>query len=257
MSWLGLWLRRGMCRGRIAWMCRSGLRSRLGSCRSSFRLSRFRFGLVWGRLARCRSPFRGPCAVVAHFAGARGCCGIGSSVIHRSLHRPVSACCLLMLRLLGRHRNVLLVRHGCFCLCWTGRSSSRPPVEACPAVRGTVVRHRCVVNVVHHYRVHVRYACVVVVLLSSPISTVEAGAGIAESIVNASIKPNGRSPVAHIPDVEAVHERPISGRPKQARFRGEDPSPGNPVVARVVVIGPIAWHLDVAGFGTDRLRIDG
>src|SRR6516164_8048136 len=100
------------------------------------------------------------------------------------------------------------------------------------------------VTVVHHYRVHVRYACVVVVLLSSPISTVEAGAGIAESIVNASIKPNGRSPVAHIPDVEAVHERPISGRPKQARFRGEDPSPGNPVVARVVVIGPIAWHPD-------------
>jgi hypothetical protein len=110
---------------------------------------------------------------------------------------------------------------------------------------------------VHHYRVHVRYAGVVVVLLTSPIPTVEAGAGIAESIVNPSIKPNGRTPVTHIPDVEAVHEPPISGRPKEADFRGKDPSSGNPVVARVVDIGPIARHPDVAGFGTNRLRVDG
>jgi len=109
--------------------------------------------------------------------------------------------------------------HGPFCLCWLRRSSSWPSIEARPVVRGLVVRHVCVVNVVYHNVVHVRHACVVVVLLSSPIPTVKAGAGIAESVVNPAIKSDGRSPITGIPDVEPVHEPPISGCPKQSDFR--------------------------------------
>jgi hypothetical protein len=72
---------------------------------------------------------------------------------------------------------------------------------------------------VYYNGVYVRHACVVVVLPSSPIPTVKAGAGIAESVVNPAIKSDGRSPVTSIPDVEAVHEPPISGCPKQFDFR--------------------------------------
>jgi hypothetical protein len=72
---------------------------------------------------------------------------------------------------------------------------------------------------VYHDGVHVRHVCVVVVLLSSPIPTIKAGAGIAESVVNPAIKSDGRSPITGIPDVEAVHEPPISGCPKQSDFR--------------------------------------
>jgi hypothetical protein len=149
------------------------------------------------------------------------------------------------------------MRHGPFRLRWTRRSSSRPSIEAHSVVRGLVVRHGCVVNVVYHNGVHVRHARVVVVLLSSPIPTVKAGAGIAESVANPTIKSDRRPPVTGIPDVEAVHKRPISRCPKYSDFRREDPSPGNPVVASVVIIGPIARRPDVAGPGTNRLCVDG
>jgi hypothetical protein len=56
-------------------------------------------------------------------------------------------------------------------------------------------------------------------LLSSPIPTVKTGAAIAESVVNPAIKSDGRSPITGIPDVEAVHEPPISGCPKQSDLR--------------------------------------
>jgi len=166
-----------------------------------------------------RSSFRCARMAFVHFARTRGCRYIGPSMVDRSFHRAVRARCPLMLRLFGRHRNVLVMSGSRFCLGRTSRSSSRPPVKACPVVRAAIVRDRCVVNVVYHGRVHVRYTFVVIVLIASPGPAVKACAGIAESVVNPAIKPNGWSPVTRIPDVEAVYEAPISRRPQQSDFR--------------------------------------
>jgi len=191
-----------------------------------------------------------------HFARTRGGLYIGASMVDRSFHRAVRARCPLMLSLFGRHRNVLVTSGRRFCLGRTSRSSSRPSIEARAVVRGVIVRDRCVVNVVYHGRVHVRDSFVVIVLVASPGAAVKACVGIAESVVNAAIKPNGWSPVTRIPDVEAVYEAPISRRPQQSDFRRQNPSAGNPVIADVVAVGPIPRHPDVAGSRTDWLGID-
>jgi len=140
-------------------------------------------------------------------------------MVDRSFHRAVRARCPLMLRLFGRHRNALVTPGRRFCLGRTSRRSSRPSVEARPVVRGAIVRDRCVVNVAYHGRVHVRDIFVVIVLVASPGPAVKACAGIAESVVNPAIKPNGWSPVTRIPEVEAVYEAPISRRPQESDFR--------------------------------------
>ena len=165
--------------------------------------------LVWRR----RSSLRCARMAFVHFARTRGCRYIGPSMVDRSFHRAVRARCLLMLSLFGRHRNVLVTPGRRFYLGRTSHSSSRPSVEARAVVRGAIVRDRCVVNVVYQGRVHVRDTFVVIVLVASPGPTVKACAGIAESVVNPAIKPNGWSPVTRIPDVEAVYEPPISRRP--------------------------------------------
>src|SRR5215831_14852123 len=142
-------------------------------------------------------------------------------MVDRSFHRAVRARCPLMLRLLGRHRNALVTPGRRFCLGRTSRSSSRPSVEARPVVRGAIVRDRCVVNVAYHGRVHVRDIFVVIVLVASPGPAVKACAGIAESVVNPAIKPNGWSPVTRIPDVEPVYEGPIARHPDVAGSRAD------------------------------------
>src|SRR5215469_4654428 len=192
--------------------------------------------LVWRR----RSSFRCARMAFVHFARTRGCRYIGASMVDRSFHRAVRARCPLMLSLFGRHRNLLVTSGRRFCLGRTSRSSSRPSIEARAVVRGVIVRDRCVV----------------IVLVASPGAAVKACAGIAESVVNAAIKPNGWSPVTRIPDVEAVYEAPISRRPQQSDFRRQNPSAGNPVIADVVAVGPIPRHPDVAGSRTDWLGID-
>ena len=168
---------------------------------------------------RRRSSFRGARMAFVHFARTRGCRYIGSSMVDRSFRRAVRARCPLMLRLFGGHRNVLVTPGRRFCLGRTSRSSARPSVKAHPVVRGAIVRDGCVVNVVYHGRVHVRDTFVVIVLVAFPGPAVKACAGIAESVVNPAIKPNGCSPVTRIPNVEAVYEPPIAGRPQQSDFR--------------------------------------
>jgi hypothetical protein len=90
---------------------------------------------------------------------------------------------------------------------------------------------------------------------TAPLAAVEAGSGIAEAVVNASVKTNRRSPVAGVPDVETVVPPPVARGPEQA-YWPENPSAGNPVIAIVVVPGPIAGSPDVAWTRTNRLGVD-
>lgn len=74
--------------------------------------------------------------------------------------------------------------------------------------------HIGVVNVMNDRSVHVRDARVIEVSVASPVATIEAGARVAESIVNAAVEAHRGPPITSVPDVKAVSESPVSGCPE-------------------------------------------
>jgi len=92
---------------------------------------------------------------------------------------------------------------------------------------------------------------------AAPLAADEAGAEVAEAVVNAAIEANMGAPITAMEDVEAVFPAPIRGRPEIAGRGCEDPGAGDPVIAAVISIGPVAWRPDVAIAGDDGLNVDG
>jgi hypothetical protein len=76
-----------------------------------------------------------------------------------------------------------------------------------------LVDHIGVVNVMNDGSVHVRDARVIEVLVASPVASIEAGARVTEPIVNATVEAHRWSPIANVPDVEAISKSPIPRRP--------------------------------------------
>jgi hypothetical protein len=124
-------------------------------------------------------------------------------------------------------------------------------IEADP-IDGRVVVHRRVVDVMDNGRVDAGHASVIEILSTAPVTTVETSTRIAEAIVDSTVETNDRSPIADVPHVKAVSERPVPWRPKQTDFRWKYPGTGNPVIPIRVVISPIAGNPDKA-----RLRANG
>ena len=71
-----------------------------------------------------------------------------------------------------------------------------------------------VVNVMNDRSVHVRDAQVIEVSVASPVAAIEAGARIAEAIVNAAVEAHRWAPITNVPNVEAVSKSPISRCPE-------------------------------------------
>src|SRR5215472_11537694 len=178
------------------------------------------------------------------FAGPRAGRDVRTAVVHRGEQRAVRSGGFLMPRLDGGHGNVTLVCGLQLLRCWTSRCATRATVEA-HAVHGRVVDDGCVVGVAHDGDVNVGHRAVVVVSASLPVTAEEAGTGVAESVVDSAIEANFRSPVAAVPNVEAVIPVPISRSPEQTDFRRKDPRAWNPEVA-IGTVGPIAGDPDVA-----------
>jgi len=139
---------------------------------------------------------------------------------------------------------------------------SRPgPQAACAAViADTVCAHviddRLCVRVADDGAVHVHDRGVVVEIAALPISTGEAGADVAESVVDATVKSDIWAPVTGVPEKGAVVPAPVSRCPQEANFRRFSPGSRNPVI--VVIIGvpsPIAGRPQIAFAGTDGLGV--
>ena len=83
------------------------------------------------------------------------------------------------------------------------------------AIGGFVlVGHVGVVNVMNDRSVHVRDASVIEVLVASPVPTIESGARVTKSIVNATVEAHRGPPIADVPHVEAVSKSPIPRCPE-------------------------------------------
>jgi hypothetical protein len=123
------------------------------------------------------------------------------------------------------------------------------------SIRSALVHDRFVVNVVNDRCVHVRDVCVVEILAAVPIAAIEAGARVTESVVNAAVEADSRTPVTSVPGIQAVRKAPIAWGPEKADLRGKNPDTGDPVVA-FIPVRPIARFPDVPGTRADRLAVN-
>src|ERR1700722_8014418 len=89
----------------------------------------------------------------------------------------------------------------------------------------------------------------------APFSSEEADASVTEAIVNATVKTDVRTPITTMPGVKAAAPSPVARSPKHSDGR-HHPGAGHPVVASIIVPCPVAGRPQVAGAGTDRLRVN-
>src|SRR5215472_11194891 len=122
------------------------------------------------------------------------------------------------------------------------------------AIHPDVIDHSSVVDM-HVGDPDVIDAAVVVEVPTSPVSARIAGANIAETIVNAAVETDMRSPITRIPDISALMPAPIARGPEQADRWRSRPGTGHPVVT-VRAVGPVAGRPDITVAGTRWLLVN-
>jgi hypothetical protein len=92
---------------------------------------------------------------------------------------------------------------------------------------------------------------------AAPLAAGKADTPVAEAVVHAAVVAHMRTPIAGMEDIHSVLPAPVVGRPQQAgRGRG-NPGAGNPIVAAVLVVGPIAGRPHQPRFRARGLLVDG
>src|ERR1700716_4269690 len=90
------------------------------------------------------------------------------------------------------------------------RPRTHAAIAAVVADAGIVVHDdRIVIDIGHVGDVHVSDATVVIKSVTSPLTTEKSHAGIAEAVVNTTVKSDVRTPVAAIPNVESLIPTPV------------------------------------------------
>src|SRR5271170_665894 len=162
--------------------------------------------------------------------------------------RPILAGSAFMFGL-GCHRCNVLLAAIRFLLC------SRPCFDTASAIEaGVHVIHDYgpAVDVRHAVHIHVHHFAVVEEGAASPLAARETDAAVSEAIVNAAVEADVRSPISTVPAVEAARKSPVAWSPEHAHWP-DNPRPGDPIVAAVVIPSPIAGGPEIARTGTDRL----
>lgn len=159
-----------------------------------------------------------------------------------------------MLNLSGHWWRPRIVQHSHFLRRWTCVHSAAPAVVA--DTIAAIVGHRVVINIANNRSIHICDRAVVVHRAVIPISAVVAATGVSEAVVDAAVVTNVWTPVAGMPQINAVIIAPPRRRPERVYPRRQHPCAGNPVIAGVRVI-PIAGRPNVIVAGSGRLAVIG
>src|SRR5215472_7436925 len=174
------------------------------------------------------------------------------SVVDRGQQLPVGAGALLMLILHRRGSDMAVMRS---CLLNTRRPrghSTRTTIKARMVVdHGSVVvdDRGVVVGIVDDGgigRIHIGDGAVVVIDSAAPLSAHETNSGIATAVIDSTIEPNMRTPVAGTPHIETLAPTPVARSPQHTDYRRLDPCTGNPIVA-VRTVSPKSRCPDISG----------
>ena len=96
------------------------------------------------------------------------------------------------------------------------------------------------VGVVDVALIHAHDGCVVCEVVAAPFTAGESDATVTVSVVDAAVIAYVPSPVAVIESVLTVFPTPVRRSPKSALVGSGHPCAGNPVVAAIVVVAPVA-----------------
>jgi hypothetical protein len=161
-----------------------------------------------------------------------------------------------MLSLRRHRRPVLFMSVGFFLRRGTPLHSTRTAIEC--NVGFVIHDNRAVhVDVGDVYSVHVHDGGVIEERAAAPFAAAKALAAVSKAVVDSAVEADMRAPVTAVPNVEAVVPSPVSRSPQQARVGSFHPSAGYPVVAIVVIPGPIAGSPHIAFAGANGLLVNG
>jgi hypothetical protein len=144
-------------------------------------------------------------------------------------------------------------------LLFGGRSRVGSTIAAvvADAIHARIVDDRLVVRVMNDRGVYAHDRGVVKEVAASPVSALKASAHVSESIKNAAVEADLVSPIASVPDVNAVAPSPISRSPQETNFGRENPRARHPVVVTIgIVPSPIAGRPEIAFTRTDGLSVN-
>lgn len=116
---------------------------------------------------------------------------------------------------------------------------------------------RLLIDVVNHVDVHVIHPSVIEEVAAVPAAAEVAGAGVAESVVDAAVEADFRAPVSGVPEIGAVGPAPVAGRPEKTYLGRFHPRARDPEISSVVAIAPVARRPDIAIAGANGLRVNG
>src|ERR1700735_743291 len=191
-------------------------------------------------------------AIALKISGPGGRNNFRAAVVDRCALVLVCARSFYMLSLRGYRPDVSLMRRSLFFPRWT-RIDSAVSVKA--HVRIVPYVDVLVVNVVKAFS-HVPHCCVVEEMPAFPTSTDEAGAEVAESVINPAIETDRRSPKSRGENKRAIVPAPPRRSPQEAHFRRKYPRAGHPiVVGNIVVIIPVPGRPYITVAGTNRLFV--
>src|SRR5579859_1503193 len=196
-------------------------------------------------------------AAIVELAGARRCCDVGEAVIERGELRAIVAGFVAMLDLVAGCVEVAIMVGELFFTIRASIDAATAAIEAdAVPVSIEAVIDAAVVKVADYVYVDAIHVAVVEELAPAPFASEETDARITEAVVDATVEADMASPIAAMPDVNAVTPTPIAGSPQQAGFRSHYPCSGNPIVA-VIAISPVARRPNIAGPGAVGLCVDG
>jgi hypothetical protein len=116
-------------------------------------------------------------------------------------------------------------------------------------------RHRIVVNVVHYRGIDVRHIAVIGERAVIPVRAIITPARVTETVVDATVETNVRTPVTGVPEIVIALVIPVRRSPEGIDPRCQNPGSGNPVIAAIGSVAPVAWRPVIAVAGTGRLAV--
>jgi hypothetical protein len=201
-----------------------------------------------------RTRMRGNDAGAVQLRRVRGRRNGGMALIVVERQRRIFRRHLHVLCLLRRRRYVLLIGGGN--LLW-GRLRCRTAGAAIVTHVGDVVDDDgLVVDVADLHVRDVVDGAVVEESAAAPIAALVAFAAIAVAIGYAAVEADFRAPITFVKGIDAVVPAPVSRRPQQLRFRRQYPRARHPVIASIVIPGPIAGSPDVTRRRDRRLIVN-
>ena len=158
---------------------------------------------------------------------------------------------------LGGHGRNAWTAHCCdFSLLWPCCDATSAAVIGDAVVDGRVIDDDSAVVDIGDVDVDAVDGTVVVKVVAVPVAAVITGAGVAKTVVDATVEADMQAPEATMKAVAVVIPAPVAGGPEGAVVGRSAPGAGNPVVAGGSPL-PIAGGPDVVGRGCFRLLIDG